>query len=345
MALCCQQLATSVRPVTSAFAAAGLSAIEESIYRAVVHGGTTPGEIAEHLGLTHAQVSNAVDALTAQGLVLPAAADGRVVAVPPGVALEALLLREEEAIQARREALAKARVDAETLAKEFATGDAARARVDFLEVISGQDAINERFELIQRGARAEVVGLAKGPNRQGLNQPQLDRMAAGVRYRCIYELGALRDPGTRVPEYVAAGEDARVLSTVPIRMCIVDRRIALVPLKSTPQGEEGALMVHESALVDALVILFDTLWDRAEPISEFDPHPGSVDPSDTALLRLLAEGLKDQTIARHLGLAPRTLARRMASLLDSLGAKTRFQAGAAAARRGWIDDLDGGRGR
>jgi DNA-binding NarL/FixJ family response regulator len=54
------------------------------------------------------------------------------------------------------------------------------------------------------------------------------------------------------------------------------------------------------------------------------------------LLALLLAGLKDDAIARQLGLSTRTMRRRMKHLLDLLGADNRFQAGVQATRRGWI---------
>ena len=55
---------------------------------------------------------------------------------------------------------------------------------------------------------------------------------------------------------------------------------------------------------------------------------------DQQLLALLAAGLTDQAIARKLGVALRTVERRVRRLMDGLGARTRFQAGLQAAARG-----------
>ena len=49
-----------------------------------------------------------------------------------------------------------------------------------------------------------------------------------------------------------------------------------------------------------------------------------------------ASGAKDEQIARTMGLSLRTVRRRIAELMIELGADTRFQAGAEAARRGWL---------
>jgi DNA-binding NarL/FixJ family response regulator len=62
------------------------------------------------------------------------------------------------------------------------------------------------------------------------------------------------------------------------------------------------------------------------------------DTEQRELLRLLATGLPDTAIARRMRVAPRTLARRISLLYQELQADNRFQAGAAAQRRGWLVD-------
>ena len=59
-------------------------------------------------------------------------------------------------------------------------------------------------------------------------------------------------------------------------------------------------------------------------------------PGDREILALMAAGLKDSAVAHQLGLAPRTLRRRIARLMALLHVQTRFQAGLEACRRGWL---------
>ena len=52
------------------------------------------------------------------------------------------------------------------------------------------------------------------------------------------------------------------------------------------------------------------------------------------LLDLLAAGRRDEQIARELRLSVRTVRRRVAAIMQELGAESRFQAGVEAVRRG-----------
>jgi DNA-binding NarL/FixJ family response regulator len=70
--------------------------------------------------------------------------------------------------------------------------------------------------------------------------------------------------------------------------------------------------------------------------SRTKPRVQVLDREQRELLQLLASGLPDTAIARRMCLAPRTLARRIASLYELLQADNRFQAGAAAERLGLL---------
>jgi DNA-binding NarL/FixJ family response regulator len=82
--------------------------------------------------------------------------------------------------------------------------------------------------------------------------------------------------------------------------------------------------------------LFDSLWSRSTPISQPQHAIGKVGTDERTLLALLMAGLKDDVIARQLGVDVRTVRRRISKLLSDVDAQTRFQAGAQAVRRGLV---------
>lgn len=79
------------------------------------------------------------------------------------------------------------------------------------------------------------------------------------------------------------------------------------------------------------------------PTTTLSPQPGREQsdhrtasppelPSDQhELLRHLAVGLSDQAIGRRMGMSRRTVQRRVRSLMDHFGVRTRFQLGMRAA--------------
>ena len=88
--------------------------------------------------------------------------------------------------------------------------------------------------------------------------------------------------------------------------------------------------------------LADVLWAGARGADD-GPVPrapqaalaGAPDAQvDSRILELLAEGAKDETIARLLGISLRTCRRRIAEIMAGLNAVSRFQAGVNAVRLG-----------
>jgi DNA-binding NarL/FixJ family response regulator len=59
-------------------------------------------------------------------------------------------------------------------------------------------------------------------------------------------------------------------------------------------------------------------------------------PAQQAVLELMAEGLHDDAIAHRVGISTTTVRRHITAIIDRLGVRSRFAAGAAAQRRGWI---------
>ncbi|MGW3509314.1 response regulator transcription factor [Streptomyces sp. NPDC000994] len=98
----------------------------------------------------------------------------------------------------------------------------------------------------------------------------------------------------------------------------------------------SALVVGDTLLRNALIPLFEPVWDRAMPIAP--SRPGEPTDEDRELLTLLAAGLKDEAIARRQGVHVHTARRRISRLLQTLNAETRFQAGVQALRRGWLTE-------
>lgn len=55
------------------------------------------------------------------------------------------------------------------------------------------------------------------------------------------------------------------------------------------------------------------------------------------ILHLMATGMKDDAIARVLGVSRRTVQKHVSEAGTALGARTRFQIALLARERGWLD--------
>lgn len=314
--------------------ALGLTDIDEQVYTALLgrpHMAAT--QVAEEVGRGLSVVRAAVARLEDLGFVsrLPGSPT-RLAATRPEVAVGALVAR-------RTEELSDAADAAQQLSARFPK--AMRARPDELvEIVVGKSAVAARFVQLTREVRTELLVLDRPPyaqNASSSNTSEMDVLGRGAKVRGIYAPEAFEMPGAYDQSLAAvrAGEDARVHGDVPLKLAIADGVEALLPLDSDGVVD-SVLVVRAPTVVSSLVRLFDLLWAQAWPLPVWDRDAASepADPIDHELLALLATGIKDEAIARDLGISVRTLGRRIGRLLDTLGARTRFQAGLQASRVG-----------
>jgi DNA-binding CsgD family transcriptional regulator len=167
-------------------------------------------------------------------------------------------------------------------------------------------------------------------------QPPLPAMRGRVRCRTIYPAAAMDDPAARqvIQVSAAAGLEARLLARVPVKMNLADRATGLLSI--TPSGA-AALLVTAPAILAGLRDYFELLWDRAAPLAApARPGPDRPTPAQQKILDLMAEGLADEAIARRAGISLATTRRHIKALMTRLNVTSRFAAGVAAHRRGWI---------
>lgn len=315
---------------------AGVTEFEERVYRRLVrHPQATLTQLAAWVGRGTDATRRALDGLETAGLVSRQGKPSRFIPAAPDMAVEALIMR-------RQEELERCRIAAANLLIEYR--EAARDLGHVVELIDGTEASEQRYLQILGTARAEVFMFDKPPYLgSGDNPLELEILARGVSWRAVYAPEAFELPGRleQVRGWQAAGEQARVGADVPLKLVLVDRRVALLPLiaNDPTTDRHTAILVHPSSLLTTLGMLFDVLWERAIPLGSSAAGPEPVDELgkvDRALLQLLTAGVKDQAIARQLGLSLRTVRRRLAHLMTDAGVASRFQLGVLAAQRGWI---------
>ncbi|WP_406121072.1 response regulator transcription factor [Streptomyces sp. NBC_00989] len=321
-------------PAASPWAAVGVADFEELVYRSILHQ-PDAGAVGWALlsGATPAELREACNRLLTLGLLQPPDSMGGLRAVDPRVAIRALIRRRET----ESELVA---ATAEEMATAYEAGLLREEPSRLIEVASGEGAIAARLEEMYARAEHEVC-LFDTPPYLAPPAPQVDLQAdllqRGVVSRGIYAATALEDPNalSRAWSMVELGEQARVLPSVPLKLLVVDGRRALLPLTSSAAGGYCAVVVWHSAVTEALQKLFELAWQQATPLGR-PAGNGELSEDEETLTRLLAAGLKDEAVARHLGVSLRTLRRRVSDLQERLGAASRFQLGLRAAQRGWL---------
>ncbi|MFC4083783.1 helix-turn-helix transcriptional regulator [Amycolatopsis samaneae] len=303
----------------------GVSGAEQRVYEVLLrHPEVTFTRLAELTGMTPSRLRPLVASLAGKGMLTRTT--GRpalIVASPPDIAVEILAQR-------RRAEIEQARLSGASFG--------ARLRLEqgpVRQVIRDRGAAAQRYRQLHQVARTDLLVVRRSPDAvlplDAHRQLQREARARGVRSRTLYEQG---EPARPVPHEPEAGEQARTLPAPPVRMVIADGRLGLV--FAEPASGHQAVVVSSATVVSGLVALFDLLWERASPLWPENGRAGTGE-EDRRLLVLLAAGLTDQAIGRKLGVAQRTVERRVRRLMDALGARTRFQAGLQAARRGLLE--------
>jgi DNA-binding CsgD family transcriptional regulator len=300
-------VASAVRSGGADAADAGLA-----LYQALrANGSIAPQKAAAGLGLTDAEAEAGWTELQELGLIRPGRLPEEVTPVEPDTALIGLLARQREALRAQREELSV--------------------------IVQAAESLMERYRPAVMRETAEIeVELITRDNRRRQFVHDFDAT--------VHESIGSMHPGPLPPSEILANaliEDSALVaraSHVPFDLLIADSHSALV--LSNPEDPSGpAVIVRGPALVRSYVALYEDCWLRSVPYSAksaatFDV--GELTEQHRTTMRLLANGLTDERIARKLGVSLRTVSRLVSEIMRYLQADSRFQAGVLASTHGLI---------
>ncbi|CAN5424435.1 hypothetical protein BH10ACT10_BH10ACT10_10250 [soil metagenome] len=316
----------------------GFTAAQEGLYRVVLrHSGRTVSELAELVGLTPEVMREQVTFFAGAG-VLDLHEDV-VIAHPPAEAIARLVAEEGRRLRARAEQLESVRGLLPTLSAEHLTASAPKGKQVTLELLEGGD-IAQLVRSLSLASTGDLLWLR--PDQWKL-APGLEvddwvkgLVESGRRSRAIYPARVLEQAPRVIQARAEAGESVRIMAEVPCRLAIMGSSAALIT-EEFGVATERRLVIRQHSLIGSLTLLFESLWEKALAVPGLDGRREDEGASDRRLLLgQLAAGSKDEQIARALGLSVRTVRRRVADLLEELGAESRFQAGVEAVRRGWM---------
>lgn len=322
---------------SSPLAVLGFTAADETAYRLLLRRAPVEADaIPDLLQLPEHGVVTLLSKLAKSGLV--DVRQGTVMVAPPDQALERAVAEEARRLKYAQDQLETVRgmipeLTAESRFFRDAGGDSMALRT-----IRADEAVETLKEITSR-VGGELLWLR--PDQWRLRSSQAaDRWIRGLlqegrRSRVIYPARALEDAPESVRSRAELGEHVRILAELPGRLGIIGGTVAMIPHRFD-LADDTVLVVEQPSLVASLTMVFESLWSQALVV----PGIGEEDETRLSARRLLlselANGTKDEQIARVLGQSLRTVRRRVADLMDELNASSRFQAGVEAVRRGWL---------
>ncbi|WP_206505709.1 helix-turn-helix transcriptional regulator [Streptomyces chrestomyceticus] len=317
---------------------------------ALQQGSWTTRQAAALLGAAEEEIEEAADSLENVGLLRPAPRKSSGYAVvAPEVALSRLFTQEGHQIARHQEQLAHTREAMISIARDYLGVRSSPGRTLAIEALPTAEHEESFLDRAADVARQEVWLMHGGPtpSAEFLDEMLLrclGMLSSGVAVRALFlhQQAGDRLVSGHVEELAHAGAQVRVASHLPQRMLIIDWDLALVPV-DPENSTQGFWAVHGTELVPALRAAYDHCWMAASAAGAHVAEGASsqrLSAVEEAVIRMLAEGMKDETIARRVGVSPRTLSRLISTLLDRLGVQTRFQAALELSRRGWLGDDD-----
>ena len=325
----------------------GLGDLDIALYRSLL---TTPAaslhDVAAALGRTVADLDKPLALMIEMGLIRADGAD-RLRAVSPMLAEATVLGAEDLELGARRAAVEARRNSIRRLVPEWNEALTSAVYETAVDVISDQVQIGNVLMHYADQCREELLSVAPGrlPKTRIDSRTRLANLYSlrrGIKTRALYQHTALRDRHTRsyLTELADNGAKIRFASSVPGRSLVIDRDVALLPIPTEEPGRHGLAVVRETNVVAWVIATFEQLWAEALPLEEVIARQAddeAIDETRAAILRLMAEGEKDEAISRRLSISVRTCRRHIADYMAQVGATSRFQAGVIAARAGHTD--------
>jgi hypothetical protein len=331
-------------PVKEPLRPLGLNTSQAAVYTALLRLqlAQTP-EVAAAVDQPEERVKPDLQALTTLGVV-DSHHDGRYRARHPAAALSPLIAQRLEQIAQETRQIEELLSSVRTLARDYDAGQDFRSGRLTIEAHSGAEALRTTMAAVARATPSpELVAVI--PDRRTVRDMarayqdewlRAQREALGSA-RVIAPVGAPAIPGARelFARLAEAGLRIRFLDRPPGWYAVIGDETSWLPVRwggNLPDCAYHFRLVRSPLMVAVLRALFEELWNRAAP----SPASGGRE-SVVTVLRLAAQGLPDEVIARHLGVCVRTVRSRFAEAITELGVRSRFQAGVEAVRQGWLD--------
>jgi DNA-binding CsgD family transcriptional regulator/sugar-specific transcriptional regulator TrmB len=324
-------------------AAMGLTSTAQSVYRSLRERPTWGvAEIADGLRITEDEVRAALNTLFNLALLRESMdAPGRYHAVDADIALRYALAEQQAELARQQQQVAESQAAIARLIEDF--GHPCQQSGSMATELLGMDSVQDRLELLAHEAQHEAMTFMPGGAQSPAALAHARRNDARalkrqIRLRTV-GLDSIRNDSATMAHarfLTENGAEFRTSAILPHRMVIVDRRVALVPIDPA-NTRKGALLISGSGILAPMIALFEQVWEIATPLgAAADPDRQGLTPQEKALLRLLGQGLTDEAAAARMGVSQRTARRMMADLMERLHARSRFEAGLRAARRGWL---------
>ncbi|MFJ2881465.1 LuxR C-terminal-related transcriptional regulator [Streptomyces sp. NPDC086796] len=307
------------------------------------HEPATPTQVATALHIPVPEVKQAVDLLCNLRLLRYSETFDSFRAICPETAQNELVIPLQQAVNDKRRELAGIHQQLHTLSGIFSSLRRSRQSSDRVVLLLDPQQASLHLADSLHHCTSEVLAmqLFVGGPRQSFPPAELAKTSNGVPIRlvCPHSARAKAATRTQLRQMVDSGARVRTTNHIFDNLVLVGDEVAFVAHQSSDENAvaPSIIAVYEPVIISLLLRLYEFAWQGG---TDFDADAVSYGETLTDLnagiIDLMAQGLKDEVVARRIGMGSRTFRRHMSSIMEKLGASSRFQAGVVAARAGLI---------
>lgn len=254
----------------------GLNAYEARVLVALLRlGSANTSDLAKASGVPRTSVYQVLTALSAKRVAERVPLDGPAVWTTPG--REEVLHRLDAAFEeSHQEQLRRHREIADSVGRILAARlpEPPSVALPFVQFLRGAAQLKRTWEELLTEAQHELLMFTRPPYAWKVgtaNKVVLATLARGVSARVLYIAADYNDPAktdlrAELLAYHAAGVQARLAASLPIKLSIVDRRTALVGVPDLDEGFPTTLRIENPGIAGVLVEAFERYWEQSSPL-------------------------------------------------------------------------------
>ncbi|MEU5367206.1 LuxR C-terminal-related transcriptional regulator [Streptomyces sp. NPDC005925] len=302
--------------------------------------GSTLAELHEKTGLPPSVFTAAMERLHRLGLVEgDPSADGRLLAVPPAAAMIRTCGDDLQSLAEKQERVYRVTASLSPFTRVYREVPGGDGMATSGRRLLNRGAVGETLCELTAGTRGEILtSLPTGDPEEFLTSTE-NALRRGVRLRALYQSSAQfnRASAQGAQRLIRLGAEVRLIEDGFMKIVVFDRSTAVLP---RGDGTEGALVVQDPSIVDFAVNAYSRAWAEGSAFPTQYRRQQVLEASDRTkrvIMKLLAEGAEVASIAKRLGISPRTCQRHISEIMHRLGARNRFHAGYLMSQRGLVD--------
>jgi HTH-type transcriptional regulator, sugar sensing transcriptional regulator len=233
-------------------------------------------EIAQVAEVPRPKVYEALNNLLAKGFCFEVAgAVAQYSAVEPGEALLAFQQRQEQDLEhSLHERRLKVHNLVEQLGPLHQAGRSETGLLRYINILTERGRVTQVANDLLSSARRSILMFEKEPYAQDartLNSYEIAASKRGIEVRCIFE-DSVRNLTQRANALREAGAEVRVAPALPMKLLVTDDRAAICALRDPITGQQSltSLCIEHPDFTRAMRLLFDSIWQTAEPFGPND---------------------------------------------------------------------------